>query len=277
MDLAPSTVFQSTRVDSLQAVPALPHCLPAHQLTTIHDYFDCLQFAQMNDHECSTCHERFHGIRMQGLQCDRCSREVNVVIIFDSALTFLQSGIHCFSAQNFTDPGVIPEDLRETLHGLMQMEEMLCSLASLCFMMWVSKDRQYKSRGNVITFPQDLAPLCTTLPCLPEELDVLLVWKPDARDSIAYKDFHVRKHKVLSFLHYLCAHNDFYQDIVIRATDDVNLPDDASVLSHLPSAPPQHADDPLCTDATRVHPGYPPGFFFEPLSVPGKTLIHADR
>ena len=145
----------------------------------------------MNDHECSTCHERFHGIHMQGLQCDRCSREVSVVIIFDSALTFLQSSIHRFSAQNFADPGVIPEDLRETLHGLTQMEEMLCSLASPCFLMWVSKGRQYKSCRNVITFPQDLASLCTTLPCLLEELDVLLVRKPDARDPIAYKDFHV--------------------------------------------------------------------------------------
>ena len=118
------------------------------------------------------------------------------------------------------------------------MEEMLCSLASPCFLMWVSKGRQYKSHGNVITFPQDLAPLCTTLPRLPEELDVLLVRKPDTRDPIAYKDFRVRKHKVLSFLHYLRAHNNFYRDIVIRAADDVNLPDDASVLSHLPSAPP---------------------------------------
>ena len=92
-------------MDSPQAVPALPHCLPAHQLTAIHDFFDRLQFAQMNDHEC------FHGIHMQGLQYDRCFQEVSVVIIFDSALTFLQSGIHHFSTQNFADPGVIPEDL----------------------------------------------------------------------------------------------------------------------------------------------------------------------
>ena len=175
---------------------------------------------------------------MQGLQCDRCFREVSIVIIFDSALTFLQSRIYCFSAQNFTDPGVIPEDLRETLHGLTQMEEMLCSLTSPCFLMWVSKGRQYKSHGNVIIFPQDLAPLCTTLPHLPEELDVLLVQKPDAKDPIAYKDFRVQKHKVLSFLHYLHAHNDFYRDIAIRAADNVNLPDDASVLSRLPRAPP---------------------------------------
>jgi hypothetical protein len=58
------------------------------------------------------------------------------------------------------------------------------------------------------------------------------------------------KHKVLSFLHYLRAHNDFYRDIVIHEADNVNLPDDASVLSRLPSAPPQHADDPVCTNAT---------------------------
>ena len=59
------------------------------------------------------------------------------------------------------------------------MEEMLCSLASPCFLMWINKGGQYKSCGNVITFPQDLSPLCTTLPWLPEDLDIILIHKPD--------------------------------------------------------------------------------------------------
>jgi hypothetical protein len=63
--------------------------------------------------------------------------------------------------------------------------------------MWVSKGGQYKSRGNVITFSQDVTELCTTLPRMPEQLDVLVVRKPGARDPATYKDFRVRKKKVL--------------------------------------------------------------------------------
>ena len=38
------------------------------------------------------------------------------------------------------------------LHDLTQMEEMLCTLASPFFLMWVSKGGQFKTRGNVIFF-----------------------------------------------------------------------------------------------------------------------------
>ena len=154
-----------------------------------------------------------------------------------------QHGIHRFSAQNNADPGLIPGDLRPILDGLTQMEEMLCSLASPCFLMWISKGGQYKSRGNVITFPQDLSLLCTTLPRLPQDLDVILIRKPDAKDPVAYKDFRVRKQKVLDFLYYLREHNPYYADIVIRPAADVNLPDDDSILPLLPNAPPRHPSE----------------------------------
>jgi hypothetical protein len=55
------------------------------------------------------------------------------------------------------------------------MEEMLCSLASPCFIMWVSKGVQYKTRGNVITFSQDISHICSMLPRLPKQLDILVI------------------------------------------------------------------------------------------------------
>ena len=61
------------------------------------------------------------------------------------------------------------------------------------------------------------APLYTTLPHLPEELDILLVQKPDTRDPVTYKDFRVRKHKVLAFLQYLLL--TFSQHSVLTSTD----------------------------------------------------------
>jgi hypothetical protein len=35
-------------------------------------------------------------------------------------------------------------ELLDILNGIAQMEETLCSFASLCFVMWVSKGAQYK-------------------------------------------------------------------------------------------------------------------------------------
>jgi ATP-dependent DNA helicase PIF1 len=124
--------------------------------------------------------------------------------------------------------------LEHILDGITQMEEMLCSLASPCFLMWVSKGGQYKSRGNVITFSQDITHLCTTLPRLPEQLDVLVVRKPGAGTPSGYKDFRVRKKKVLELLRYLKKHNTHYANIAIRPADDVDLPADGSVLERLP-------------------------------------------
>jgi hypothetical protein len=119
------------------------------------------------------------------------------------------------------------------------MEEMLCSLASPCFVMWVAKGGQYKSRGNVITFSQDIGPLCTSLPRMPKDLDILVVRKDGARDPGTYKDFRVRKNKVFSFLRYLKEHNRFYADITILPPEEVNLPEDAIVLDQLPVIPPR--------------------------------------
>jgi hypothetical protein len=43
--------------------------------------------------------------------------------------------------------------------------------------MSVSKGGQFKTRGNVITFAQDITNLCTTLLRLPEQLDILVIRK----------------------------------------------------------------------------------------------------
>jgi hypothetical protein len=151
-----------------------------------------------------------------------------------SSLSLSQHGQHRYDDSNNADPHDIPHVLRDTLHGLTQMEEMLCSLASPCFLMWVSKGGQYKTRGNVITFSQDLANLCNSLPRLPEHLDILVVRKPGARDPSTYKDFRVRKHRVFQLLRYLKTHNPFYANITILSPEDVDLPIDGSILHRLP-------------------------------------------
>ena len=101
------------------------------------------------------------------------------------------------------DPSIIPDKLKGILNGIMQIEVMLCGLASPCFIMWVSKGGQYKARGNVITFSQDVSTLCTVLLHLPKELDVLIVRKTDSQTTPFYKDFHICKSKVYALLCYL--------------------------------------------------------------------------
>ena len=169
------------------------------------------------------------------------------------SLTDLQLAGHRYSAENDADPGLIPHDLQLILNGITQMEEMLCSLASPCFVMWVSKGGQYKMRGNVITFSQDVSSLCTILPRIPEELDVLIIRKADSQTALSYKDFRVRKHKVLTLLRFLQEHNPCYKDITIRSPTDTNLPDDDSVFHRLPHSPIDHCpDNSLSTDKTTV-------------------------
>jgi hypothetical protein len=159
-------------------------------------------------------------------------------------LTFVQHASHRFTALNKADPGLLSPDLHDLLHDFTQMEEMLCSLASPCFLMWVSKGGQYKARGNVITFSQDISHLCTTLPRLPEQLDILVVRRTDCTDSSTYKDFRVRKDKVFRLLRFLKEHNRFYSDITIRRPETVDLPDDGSILDRLPITEPRE-DNPL--------------------------------
>jgi ATP-dependent DNA helicase PIF1 len=133
------------------------------------------------------------------------------------------------------------------------MEEMLCSLASPCFLMWVSKGGQYKARGDVITFSQDITQLCTTLPRLPEQLDILVVRRNDPTYSTAYKDFRVRKDKVFRLLRFLKEHNRYYTDITIRSPESVDLPKDDSILDRLPLTEPRD-DNPVQPASGSTHP-----------------------
>ena len=121
---------------------------------------------------------------------------------FLCSLTISQHDNHRFTAANNADPGLLSDELQDLLHDFTQMEEMLCSLASPCFLMWVSKGGQYKARGNVITFSQDVTNLCTALPRLPEDLDILVVRKPvsTGTGSDMFKDFRVHKDKVFHLL-----------------------------------------------------------------------------
>ena len=57
---------------------------------------------------------------------------------------------------------------------------------------------QYAYSGHVIKLPQDVASFANSLPRLPSELDIIVVWKEGAAN--AHHDFHVRRGVVLHAL-----------------------------------------------------------------------------
>ena len=69
---------------------------------------------------------------------------------------------------------------------------------------------------------------------LPEQLDVLVVHKSGAKHPATYKDFRVRKQKVLDLLCSLKQHNLFYASVSIRPLSEVDLPVDGDILDRLP-------------------------------------------
>lgn len=95
-------------------------------------------------------------MKLEGTICGRCHNEV--LAPFSLTCTLPSHPCHHYDAANNADPGPIAAEPHDILDGITQMEEMLCSLASSpCFVMWVSKGRQYKTRWNIITFAQDIA------------------------------------------------------------------------------------------------------------------------
>lgn len=53
--------------------------VPVHQQWAIHDFLDHLALIRDDLHECATCLERYHGMKMHGTQCARCNNEVRLM------------------------------------------------------------------------------------------------------------------------------------------------------------------------------------------------------
>ena len=53
--------------------------VPVHQQRAIHEFLDRLSLIRDELHECTTCLERYHGMKMHGTQCARCHHEVRLV------------------------------------------------------------------------------------------------------------------------------------------------------------------------------------------------------
>ena len=61
--------------------------LPLHQREAIDAFFDRVVAVRADVGECHICLERYHGMHLRGLECDRCHREVS----FHSVFLFFRS------------------------------------------------------------------------------------------------------------------------------------------------------------------------------------------
>jgi len=97
---------------------------------------------------------------------------------------------------------------------------------------------QHAYRGNIINFPQDVQEFAARLPRDPSSLDLLIV-RRYSEDGSNFRDFHVRRGKVMQALRWLKENNKLYRDIVIDDETLQSLPENGSIAEKLP----QFTDD----------------------------------
>ena len=108
-------------------------------------------------------------------------------------------------------------ELPTELIGLREGEKLLIQQISPYVPLQHLSKGAYGCKGHVCSFPQDVQEVCTVLPRLPSNVNVIRVIKQYKMEEgeIGTHTFVIRKHKVLAALHWLKAHNYLYHDIQI--------------------------------------------------------------
>lgn len=73
----------SRNIQTLEASSTTTY-IATHQKRAVDDFFDRLNAIADTSPVCHTCKESHHGIRMSGLQCERCSKEVCLSLFYGS-------------------------------------------------------------------------------------------------------------------------------------------------------------------------------------------------
>src|SRR2546421_181126 len=94
------------------------------------------------------------------------------------------------------DPGKVLEELKD----LTEIKEMLITRAFTVMSVYRLRGGQYRYKGNVINFPQDICEFAKRLSRHPLLLEVLIVRHHSASDLTAFRDFTVCRKKVLHVL-----------------------------------------------------------------------------
>ncbi|CAG8581859.1 15995_t:CDS:2, partial [Gigaspora rosea] len=134
-----------------------------------------------------------------------------------------------FSVDNNMDPGEVPQELK----GLTNVEKMLIAQVFPIISVFNLRGGQYAYHRNIINFPQDLQEFVTRLPSNPSTLDFLIVWRYNTNGS-NFRDFNVRRKKIIQALQLLKTNNIFYRDIIVDNEILQSLPENGSIVEQLP-------------------------------------------
>jgi len=129
-----------------------------------------------------------------------------------------------------------PGPSRLALKGLSMTEELLISpILPGCYTFHL-KGGQRATKGHCFMHFQDLGTFTRSLPRRIEDLDLLVVRKHHLDDKKKYRDFIVRRDKVMTALEDLSKYNRYFPRISLESGD--HLPQDKNVLPQLPRVDP---------------------------------------
>jgi len=110
------------------------------------------------------------------------------------------------------DPGAVPESLQ----NLTTMEQMLIArVAPVMSVMRLPEysGGQWRFKGHVVCFPQDIPPVVSVLPRV--SVDVLVLRSQQSANADAVREFRVRRQTVHNALLWLMEHSRYYWDITV--------------------------------------------------------------
>ena len=117
----------------------------------------------------------------------------------------------------YNEEQVIQYNVPPELSCLREGEKLLIQQVSVYVPLHHLMYGQIGCRGHIVSFPQDVSAVCTTLPRLPEQVELIRVIKRFKKSDgeISSKSFRIRKSVVMSALSWLKKFNTQYKDITI--------------------------------------------------------------
>ncbi|KAK3912381.1 ATP-dependent DNA helicase [Frankliniella fusca] len=158
------------------------------------------------------------------VECCQCQKRV-----LHSSLKNFTCTKNCslFTEENDMDPFQIPDELKD----LTYIEKQLISRVHPVISLYRVKKLEYKYKGQVINFTQDVQHVADKLPHLVADLRNVVVVRLDQQSTL--KDFVVRKDKVLNALLWLQKNNPHYADVTIDYSVIHTLPNDGNVYDDI--------------------------------------------
>ncbi|KAF2221256.1 hypothetical protein BDZ85DRAFT_283331 [Elsinoe ampelina] len=173
---------------------------------------------------CTTCKERWFDMGpnvVTGI-CARCTRR-------DTSIPD-DNGPLLFSADNDMDPGDIPTELPV----LTQAEEMLIARVHVHIELYQIRGQQWKYRGHIIIFLQNVGQVWDQLPLLPKDLQIVIIKPADLGQDQTERQFKgLRRAAVRSWLIFLLGKHPGHRDVVIDEVALAQLPSDSDIADQI--------------------------------------------